>query len=374
MKKVIVLMSVFLSLLSCKTIPENDNGKNGTSQTQKGGLTEHDIESIFELTGFEFSLNPVESVKNTDGIYDVRYDFKFSILTNKSVTVSYKIYDLESDLLYEKESIKSGGISQDKKEYFIEDALLLYQLDVEINRKSYMFTGEFENPSVPSLTEMTAGPLITRIENRKNNVSLYINLRISNCNGLEWIRLIPPSLDYFWTLQYKTEDLDITSNTLINDSKHANYIDNGNYIIQINLGNLGIIQKEINITDYLNNKSGPNYGLPVAEEKNSNKNEINISFGQPDRIDYYEIWLFADTNKNSRKIGTAKYAVPDETIQKKELFELFFDDRDNRVKLKYNKKYYYRISLYSKEINGLKYISISDLIPLTFQGFSLFNF
>jgi hypothetical protein len=379
MKKTLTVVLAFLLLLfSCKSVADN-----GSHQTEKKNpSTEHEADPFFELGGFEYSIDPGNSVRKQDDIYDMVYDIGFVFKTNKPVGLTFKIYDIDNNLLYEKKDIKSGGVSLEKKEFTFKDrftdsfshSILLYYLDVEINKKNYEYTGEFENTSVPSIEDCSAGHVITKYENRKINVSFYIDLRIKNCSEVTWVRLIPPSKQYYWSLQTKPDGDSMTANGVISDAKHINYIDNGTYILQINLGRLGIIQKEIDLTDYLGNKSGPNYGMPVASEKNSDKNGINLNIDFPDKVDYYEIWLFEDNARNSRKLGSAKFEAAATSLPKKELFESFFDDSDNRVKLKYNKKYYYRIYLYSKEINGLKYISISDPISVTFQGFSLFGF
>jgi hypothetical protein len=101
---------------------------------------------------------------------------------------------------------------------------------------------------------------------------------------------------------------------------------------------------------------------------------ITLDMDFLDKVDYVELTLFSDKEKNAQKLGTVKFATPVTSILKKELFEMFFDDNDNRVKLKYNKKYYYKISVYSREYNLIRYISISDPIPVTFPGFKLFDF
>ena len=50
------------------------------------------------------------------------------------------------------------------------------------------------------------------------------------------------------------------------------------------------------------------------------------------------------------------------------------DDNGNSIKIEYNKDYKFKIYSFSKEINGIKYVSISDEYTLNIYRFKLFPF
>jgi len=98
--------------------------------------------------------------------------------------------------------------------------------------------------------------------------------------------------------------------------------------------------------------------------------KLEISF--LDLVENMEIWFYAEDNY--QKIGSVKYLSGVENISKKELFTLVKDDFGNIVKLKFNKKYFYKVYLQSKDVEGIRYISISSFKEIKFQGFSLLGF
>jgi hypothetical protein len=392
LKPVTVIITVLILLFSCKSLPvnhetinetnKNTENKNIKKTDEKNNANEQETESFYKFSIFNFSVNQDESSEKTGGIFNVTYNISFSFLTNKNITLNYKISDNDGNILLERSDVKTGGISIDLKNFIFKDkftesfsySTLKYDLEVNIGKQKFEYSGEYDNSDLPFIDNLKIGPVITKFDNRQLTSSLYVDITLKNTDKLSWIHLIPPSGQYYWDLQTKTDNDSVTSNSIINDSKHKNYIENGSYIIQVNLGKYGVIQKNIEVIDYLNNKTGPNYGLPAAKEISSDKNNINLEMDFADKIDYMELWIFNDAGKNSQKTGIVKFINPVRTILKKELYDMIYDDAGKQVKLSYNKQYYYRIYLYSKEFNSLKYISITDPIPLMFQGFKLFQF
>ena len=90
-----------------------------------------------------------------------------------------------------------------------------------------------------------------------------------------------------------------------------------------------------------------------------------------EKIDRMEVMIYTDYEGTMQKLGTAKLLMVREELSKKDLMKAFSDDFGNKIKLKNNKTYYYQVYLYSKEFNELTYVSVSEMIPIVFQGFSL---
>ena len=85
-----------------------------------------------------------------------------------------------------------------------------------------------------------------------------------------------------------------------------------------------------------------------------------------------ELWIYDE--KTQKKLGVAKYLTPKNIIAKKELFDMFFDETGNQIKLEYNKKYLYQIYLYSNEYNKINYISASLMEQIVFNSFKFLPF
>jgi len=84
-----------------------------------------------------------------------------------------------------------------------------------------------------------------------------------------------------------------------------------------------------------------------------------------------ELKLFSKIEDSLQNIGKVEILNVTNELIKKELINMFLDDFGNKIKIKYNEKYYYQIYLYSKVFNDISYISISDYAPLIFQGFRI---
>jgi hypothetical protein len=371
LRKIFLFIFIILTLFDCKTINNKENKKNSNIKNE----LKQEKEIFFDFLGFDYSVSPEDSIAKNENIYQIKYNLNFKFKTTKKIILNYKIFDEENNLLLNKSNIETKQISKNEalvKDSFFDNfnySTLKYSIQAYNDKKSIDLTGDFNNSNLPILEYIKLGPIITKNDNRKVNISFFTEVSIKNCRDLIWIRLIPPDESSFWIISTKQDSSGYVGNAVINENK--NFIENGNYLIQINLGKLGFIQKSIEITDFFNNQKGPNYGLPTVEEISSDKNYLKLDINLLNKIENMEIWLFSE--KNDQRSGIANFVSPEGNISKKDLFVMFKDDSKNSIKLKYNKKYYYRVYLYSKEINGMKYISISNLLPITFQGFNFFG-
>ena len=116
-------------------------------------------------------------------------------------------------------------------------------------------------------------------------------------------------------------------------------------------------------------KNGKNYGLPIINVEKIDKKKIKLETLLLDKIDFLELWLF-DKNDNNKKLGIAKLD-PRNEISIDYLVTQIKDDNKKAVKFKYNKEYEFKIYSYSKEINGIKYISVSDNFILYVKKYKL---
>lgn len=379
MTKYLFIIFILLLLITCKTTIKKEES-NKKSSDFKSNIFERDVN--FEFIEFDFSIVEDKSVVSDEEIYNVNYNISFRFRNrNNNFFVNYKLFDENNNVLLERKNVKPIKDKIKKNNFLITDNFLdtlyhsriKYYLSVEIDNEKKEYEDEFLNKLFPLLDEFSFGPIITKYEDNKVNFSLLINLALKNCREVKWIHFIPPSLDSYWNIPWENNFFEIIASGVIYE-KDKNFIENGKYILQINLDKYGIIQKEIEIVDFFNNKTGPNYGLPIASEIEADKNHIRLDMNLLEKIDFMEIWLFSHIGANLQKIGVAKYLTPIEIVSKKELKNMVKDDFDNTVKLKYNKEYTYKVYLYSKEFNNIKYVSISDPFPIKFHGFSFFSF
>ncbi|MCG8569912.1 MAG: hypothetical protein MJB14_07205 [Spirochaetes bacterium] len=382
---------IFL-MVSCKTTP--DRQEHSADESSENNLTE---KINFEFINFSFQVIPEESQISENNFYSVPYQIDFLFQNkNANFTVDLEIYDQSNKVIYQNNGLIPER--QEKNQFLVKDKFtdlflnrtLRFRLIAHYQNKREEYSGEYTLQELPYLDKLTIGPIISQYKNNVVNTGLLFHIEIKNTDTVEWIKIIPPSQDKSWNAQWKIEekmDSDqgglpdhlenknvIVAKGSILDSKHFNYIENGEYIIQINFGTRGIIQQNFTITDLFNNEKGPNYGIPIVIQKGSDKNSLFLEVSLIEKLDYMEFHLFDNISGVEQKIGVAKIFTILEEINKKELKKMFYDDFNNQLKLKNNKDYYYQVYLYSKEFNGIKYISISKSYKIVFQGFSLFGF
>lgn len=390
MNKFIYFILIVCLLCGCQSAPTAKN-KNKSAEQVSDISSEHtkvtsttisdeqDVIIPFDFLSAEVTYNESESIQTAESMYTVKYVLCFEFLNkNDKFTVDYTLFDAENNEIVRAAKVKPS--QADAHLYQITRqidspfsiSVVRYTLTAHYDGQDYEYVGECPISSSLTLDMLNIGPVITRYEEADNLVTyLSVNATISGDRGIQWVRLIPPSEDYFWDIPFTREGFVTTATGTISDTKHRRYLDNGDYIFQINAGRSGIIQKKIKISDYFNNTSGANYGFPVASELESDKNKIVLDMNFREKIDRMEVLIYTEYEGTMQKLGTAKLLMVREEISKKDLMKAFSDDFGNKVKLKNNKTYYYQVYLYSKEFNGLTYISVSELIPIAFQGFSL---
>jgi hypothetical protein len=364
MKKYILFFLLFLTLFSCKST----NDINQTNQN--------------EIIKFSYTVNPDESIKNNNEFYKVTYHYNFEINNSESkFFIDYCLFDENENMILKKEGISPKKNNSKKNSYTVEDKFFdslsyskikyLIKIKSSGNTNVKQYIGEYFNNKIPGIAACNIGPVISKYIEKKANVSLRINLQLTNISGLSWIHFIPPGHDSFWEIPWQVTSDGGSADGMIYE-KTNNFLHNGDYILQLNFDKFGIIQKEVKIIDIYNNQKGLNYGFPIANELDNDKKSIKLDVSMMEKIDFMELWIFEKINDNMQKIGIAKYLTPTNVISKNELSNLIKDDFNNKIKLKNNKEYFYQVYLYSKEFNSIKYIAISDIYSFKLYGFLFF--
>lgn len=376
-KYYILILSLLTIFFNCKSIKPKNTKEANTE------IEQHEKIKGLSLTSFNYSIDIEDTKINHDDIYDVKYliVFKFKS-SNNNFKVSYILYDENNNIISSKEKLNATRDSLEKDTYIIQDYFIdmlnyqkiNYKITVELNNKKNEYTGSYENLSIPKLTILNIGPIISNYINNKLNVSLSVNLKLLNYKGIRWIHLIPPSQDSYWNITWDVNFLknEVNVNKIVYE-ENKNYIENGKYYLQINLNRYGLLQKEIEIIDISGNKDGKNYGLPIINVENIDNKKIQFEILLLDKIDYLELWLFDNNDNENKKIGFAKLK-PKNEVYIDYLLTQIKDEDNNTVKIKYNKEYGFKIYSYSKIINGIKYISISDSFILKIKKFKLLPF
>ncbi|HOJ63468.1 MAG TPA: hypothetical protein PLE45_03505 [Spirochaetota bacterium] len=339
---------------------------------------EKEIEKEFEFLDLTFKIDQNEfKIKNE--IYQLKYNINFLFKNkNNNFSISYSIYDEKNSKILERVEIKPK--KKDLYFYTIDDYFvdsfchrkLIFDIEIISDKNRYNFKKEVINSEAPFIDNLLFGPIITFFDEKDNFIktNISINLSINNAKDIVWIRLIPPEMDSFWDIPFKKEGDIFIANGNLNYKKHPSYISNGTYILQINFGKYGLIQEEIKIIDIFNNEKGANYGITIPFELKSNKEELVLNIDFIDNIESMEIVLFDKIKNDFIKLGTKKILEIKKSISKSDL--IFKDDSGKEVNIKNNYKYYYKIIIHTREINNLKYISISKFIPIIFSGFKFF--
>lgn len=376
--KRLVFFLFFLFLFCCKSFPEKgdalkkDENKNEKyfSDDKRNEINEKE-KFTFEFVDFFCEIT--DAKESASGIFDLTYNYNFNFRYGKDFKVSYKIFDEENVEIFSKEVFAK---KRKADIYSIEGSfsdplshkVLRYSFIAFLDSKTEEYGGEFINPTAPYIEKFLFGPIVSEYKNNKLETSSSLELDIKNVEKIKWIRFIPPSQNYFWEINYSLFDDQVISNSSVIDEKNSRYFENGVYILQVNFGEKGLIQKKFELVDILGNSNGKNYGLSIAEETVNDKNKLKLDIPQFEKVETMDIEIFDANTK--QKLGAASFLSPPKEIDKKELFKSFKNEYGDEVKLKYNKKYFYKIFLYSKEVNKIRYISISSEKQLTFSGFS----
>jgi len=394
-KKNIIYILIILSIFNCTTIKKNReskiNQKEYNEENKQSDNNEYNsninipkdkIEDI-NFVAFSFSNVIDKAIPTSKNIYKTCYEFYFRFIYKDNFMVSYKIFDEDNNLLFYIDNDNAKLLDYENNIYEIKNSFydhtlhsfFRFKLDVkndDNDDNELNFVGDFNIKDIPLLKNINVGPFISKYDPKSNQSLLKINLTVTNSTLPVWARLIPPTSDFFWNLDMKQIYNNVFISGVIADNKHQNYLLNGEYILQLNFGKLGMIEKIINIVDVFNNKNGPNYGIPIAMEENNDKNFIKINITRMDLIDHLELIIYEKEDIDYKKLGTISIRDNFSKIEKKDIFNNFENDEGNKVVLKYNKKYYYQISLHSRPFD-IEYVSLSPYFPITFIGFGFFN-
>lgn len=376
-KNIILIIFYFFACVSTKEklnekIEQNDNKEIKAQIESK-------VEEKIDLLLLSQNISANSSGKVDNDFFNIKYNIELSFKTDYSVKkVDIKLTDSYSNQLNEK--IKIDYNKAESNLYHIKADFISklsykkinYLLMVTFKDGTFKeVNGELDNKLFPSVEELFFGPVISQYVNNKLRVSLKVKIYISNCLSIKWARVIPPSKDFFWELPVIDDAAFLKCEGILYD-KDNNYISNGKYIIQLNFGEYGVYEKELVLTDYLGNIKGINYGLPVLEKIVYDKENLNLNLPLLDKIDELEILIFSEikTGVEPYFLGSFK-TIPVNAIPMKLLKESFLNSDGKKVKLLNNHQYLIKINVYSKNINGVTYLSMSDYMPIKFFGFSL---
>ncbi|HPO49945.1 MAG TPA: hypothetical protein PLO89_06425 [Spirochaetota bacterium] len=378
MLKKSIFFLFFVFLVCCKSLPDKDDAKkNNENKNEKIVLDKKQKEinekEKFTLEFVDFFCDITDAKETVSGIFDLTYSYNFNFRYGKEFKVFYKIFDEDNVEILSKEVFakkKKSDIYSIEGSFSdpLSHKILRYSFIAFLDNKTEEYGGEFINPTASYIEKFSFGPIVSEYKNNKLETSSSLEIDIKNVEKIKWIRFIPPSQNYFWEINYSFFDDRVISNSTITDKKNSHYFENGVYILQVNFGEKGLIQKNFELVDILGNSNGKNYGLSIAEETANDKNKLKLDIPQFENIETMDIEIFDSNTK--QKLGAASFLSPPKEIDKKELFKSFKNEYGDEVKLKYNKKYFYKIFLYSKEVNKVRYISISNERQLTFFGFS----
>ncbi len=377
LKNIIYLLLLFIIIISCKSI------NNKIKETKKGNnkeVEDYKEKFTFQYLSFNYSINFEESKIKKNDIYELKYEIIFKFINNNSnFKVKYTLFDENNNKIIFKDNIKPIKDFNEDNIYIIKDyfndiisySKIKYSLIVEKDKGINEYNGDYQNLSIPSLSNFNIGPILSKYINNKLNVSLSVSLQIINCNYVKWIHLIPPSLTSYWNIPWNIKVNEIIANSVVYE-ENKNFIENGKYILQINLDKNGIIQKEIEIIDLAGNKIGENYGLTIINVEKIDKKMIKLESLLFNKLDYLEIWIF-ENNYERERIGFVKIN-PVEEVYFENIMNKIKDNNGNSIKIEYNKDYKFKIYSFSKEINNIKYVSISDEYTFNIYKFKLFPF
>lgn len=322
-----------------------------------------------------------KSIPDHTGFYKVFYEISFSF--KGAASAGYKITDSSGNILDEVKNMavgkKQSEITSKFSDYFLYESFNYYVELIDKYGEIFISEGIVINHDSPEIDSTVFGPVLSEVYETGRKISLFIESNVLlNNNSIEFARLIPPSENFFWEMTVNSSSLSDSGNVTVGGkvffSDHMNYLENGIYIFQISFGKSGIIQKEFELSDIYNNKKGPNYGFMIPEERSNTRNQIELSINDIDLAESIEIVMYSMSDKQMRRLGKMRTALVSEVISKSDLFSSIRTSEGDRVKLSYNREYYYQVVLISREINGVKYLATSNPMKIVFHGFNFLNF
>lgn len=363
-----LLLSLFF--VSCVTVREA--GKVYEPQLSKSPDAAKDKTVTVQptppsLKSVVLTLDPSQSILKDNGFYLVTYKVSVAV---ENVTASGDIemvfYDKNENIIYK------NSIHADKNEMVLDLSFSDYILYDTIKYRVKIpgmdeLAGEVLPLNEPAENSIKITSVYTEMKSNKLKTSLIIggDLKVDGLKP-EWIRFIPPNAEFYWRLPFTTpqEGNRLMIDATLGDSKHPNYIENGKYVLQINYGPYGLIQKEFDVVDLYGNKSGPNYGLFIPAEERADTEAIYMSPGDRKIVNKIKIVILS----GNEVVGERFYPGDTLKIDKKELFETLIDRNGGRAKLQFNKEYNYRIYIFANTADGLEYMSSSADKKIVFWG------
>ena len=337
---------------------------------------------VKENTKFETSFSITNANKNNAQLHSLEYTFSFVIsLPKEKVFLEYQLFDSDDILLVE------GTIGKDKPKVSYSEKIsfssyfnyknIKYKIQCKNAQEQIvkLYEGECINSHFPRDLKFEITAVNTELINEIRSVSQTFSCYVETTADvvLDKVRVIPPSKDFYWDIIPDSLD----ENTYraisnIKDSTHHDYLECGIYHVQFLFGKYGLIQDTFLLKDIYGNDSGPNYGVALASVLSDDLNTIEWELQNLSLLKKMEFQLY---DKNDQDSPIAVYEFPNVQMKcaKKELFQQLQNNRMTTGKIKYNKKYLYKIKLeYQTDSLETKYFSISPYYEITFYGFNLF--
>lgn len=360
-------------IIGCKT--------NEPRESSSGSRVDEELEQeVSVVINYGPDIEYTELQDN--GLYKIGYSVNLSINEADYLkSIEYKISDETGNELFDDISIIDKYIQDNQYidkivfyDYFLHRRIN-YSIIVNTKTEQYKYNGSLYNDDLPEVSDEVTVSVVNRFIEGIKATSLNITSEVLSPVNLSRVNLIPPSQNSQWDLPFEIikdgeEEKAVVSASVINDN-YTTYIENGTYILQFQFNEYGIVQKEIDIFDLFDNKNGPNYGLSIPNVKEISNKSIEIDFGLEEKIEKMEIWLFIEQNGKMNQLGIATYYSSFSNISKKDLFNNCYD-KSEKVKLSYNKKYFFKVYIYAENSDDISYISVSDLNEIKFSGFSFF--
>ncbi len=341
-----------------------------------------------KLTEFKSSLSVTNAEKkNNSEFYSVEYTFSFIVSFHKEkVFLEYQLFDMDDILLAD------GKIGENKLQSTFSESISVtsyFNYDCikfkiacknKDNEVLETFEGECRNIYYPKDLAFDIQSINSDFTNNARNVSLMFSCYAETTDDvvLEKVRIIPPSKDFYWDIKPDVFDDNVyKAISNIKDSTHSDYIECGEYHIQFFFGKSGIIQDIYFLKDIYGNENGPNYGAPTVTVLSEDLNTIEWELQDLSYLTEMEILLYERNNKEEL-VADYVFSEPVRSCAKKTLFQNLQREKLRSDKIKFNKKYLYRIRLTyrnadsSNEKREIKYVSTSPFYEITFYGFNLF--
>lgn len=341
-----------------------------------------------ELTEFKSSFSVTNAKKrNNFDFYTIEYTFSFAVSFHKEkVFLEYQLFDTDDILLTD------GVIGENKPQSTFSESIpitsyfnynsIKFRITCknEDNEIVKIFEDECKNPYYPKDLFFDVKSINSDFADNSRNVSLVFSSHAETTDDvvLEKVRVIPPSKDFYWDITPDAFDdnvYKVISN--IKDSTHSDYIECGEYHIQFFLGKNGIIQDTYFMKDIYGNGEGPNYGASTVTVLSEDLSTIEWELQDLPYLKGMEFLLYEKNNKEEL-VSAYTFPKPVNSCVKKTLLQHLQKEQLHSDKIKFNRKYLYRIRLtYQNDGEAdkkreIKYISTSPFYEITFYGFNLF--